>query len=628
VVWQMPAMFAPILGLSLPLLVHACTNMVFSKSATMEGTPLVASTVDSSHTDYRMAHIPAADHPEGALRPVYYSNGLYPRYVGIRSPVYDSVQGLDGKMQELTKPIGYIPQVPHTFGYWESGYPIMNEKGVSFGESTGRGKIQALPRTLGGNSLFYVESLMQIALERCATARCAVETMGYWVEKEGFYGEDGDPSESGEILNVADESEAWMFHVMADGHDSAVWVAQRVPEGHVAIAANNFAIRNVDFSDHAGRNFLFSKNILSTAQELVTKGLSEAFCSKAETFDWLRCFGADLTKEWYNPGYGAQVPDPFYTTARMWRVQDLTAPSLGRKEPAANPFDLPFSFPVDKPVTTEFVMNILRDKLKGTKYDLSEGAMAGPDGDPNRNEGAEGESEVPGIWPRAISLLRTSLGSVLQPRGIAWVVHHQAATSVFVPFFKNATACHPSYSRGSQQEYDEDSSWWTFAFVSNWMRLNWRSMNDTIVFPKQQKLQTKLLAEVASPSTVDLTALQVKLQGEVVEEWKRLGRFLIFAYNNGYSNYPKIAAGLGYPADWLRSIGFRHTLLPLRIQPDLGNDVVELADAVSPGQSSSLVPILGTLMLGAGLGVAATLAVTGRRSRHPMAECHYKQLVA
>merc|ERR1712008_180717 len=97
------------------------------------------------------------------------------------------------------------------------------------------------------------------------------------------------------------------------------------------------------------------------------------------------------------------------------------------------------------------------------------------------------------------------------------------------------------------------------------------------------------------------------------EEWKRLGRFLIFAYNNGYSNYPTIAAGVGYPADWLRSIGFRHTLLPLRIQPDLNEDTVELADAVIPGQSSLLtpLPILGILLLGAGIGVAATLAVTG-----------------
>jgi len=354
-------------------------------------------------------------------------------------------------------------------------------------------------------------------------------------------------------------------------------------------------------------------------------------CLEAETFDWLRCFGADLRKDWYDPGYGAQVPDPFYTTARMWRVKDLTAPSLGQREPAANPFDLPFSFPVDKPVTTEFVMNILRDKLKGTKYDLSQGAMAGPGGDPNRNEGGAGEKEVPGTWPRAISLLRTAMCSVLQPRGIAWVAHHQPATSVFVPFFKNATVCHPSYSRGSQQEYDEDSSWWTFAFVSNWMRLNWRAMSETAVFPKQRELQAKLLAEVAAASsTVDLTALQVKLQGDVVEEWKRLGRFLIFAYNNGYSNYPTIAAGVGYPADWLRSIGFRHTLLPLRIQPDLNEDAVELADAVIPGQSALLtpLPVLGILLLGAGIGVAATLAVTGRRSRHSTAECHYKQLVA
>merc|ERR1712050_396963 len=158
--------------------------------------------------------------------------------------------------------------------------------------------------------------------------------------------------------------------------------------------------------------------------------------------------------------------------------------------------------------------------------------------------------------------------------GVAWIAHHQPATSVFVPFFATSTACSPAYSRGSQREYDEASSWWAFAFVSNWMRLNWRAMSEADVFPKQKELQTKLLEEVRDPrkailSASELTILQERLQQMVVEDWKRLGRFLIFAYNNGYSNYPKVAGGLGYPADWLRSIGFRHTLLPLSIQPDL-----------------------------------------------------------
>ena len=46
--------------------------------------------------------------------------------------------------QKETEPIGSIPQVRRTKGYWESNYALQNECGLSFGESTA----SALPLTL------------------------------------------------------------------------------------------------------------------------------------------------------------------------------------------------------------------------------------------------------------------------------------------------------------------------------------------------------------------------------------------------------------------------------------------------------------------------------------------------
>jgi dipeptidase len=50
----------------------------------------------------------------------------------------------------------------------------------------------------------------------------------------------------GEALSVADTKEAWIFHVCPDDTGaSAIWAAQRVPDGHIAVVANDFVIKEV-----------------------------------------------------------------------------------------------------------------------------------------------------------------------------------------------------------------------------------------------------------------------------------------------------------------------------------------------------------------------------------------------
>jgi len=53
-------------------------------------------------------------------------------------------------------------------------------------------------------------------------------------------------AQGGEALQVVDTNEAWVFHMLADDTGaSAVWAAQRVPDGHLAAVANQFIIRTV-----------------------------------------------------------------------------------------------------------------------------------------------------------------------------------------------------------------------------------------------------------------------------------------------------------------------------------------------------------------------------------------------
>ena len=52
--------------------------------------------------------------------------------------------------------------------------------------------------------------------------------------------------QAAEALVVTDPEEAWVFHILSDDTTtSAVWAAQRVPDDHVSVVANQFIIKEV-----------------------------------------------------------------------------------------------------------------------------------------------------------------------------------------------------------------------------------------------------------------------------------------------------------------------------------------------------------------------------------------------
>jgi dipeptidase len=130
--------------------------------------------------------------------------------------------------------------VEHTYALFEGQYGIMNEWQLAMGESTCAARFWSAPVSAGGKARIEVKELSKIALERCKTARCAIEMMGDMAVKYGMYAADwsgGDMSkgEGGEALTVIDKEEAWVFHILSDDTGaSAVWAAQRVPEDHVS----------------------------------------------------------------------------------------------------------------------------------------------------------------------------------------------------------------------------------------------------------------------------------------------------------------------------------------------------------------------------------------------------------
>ena len=144
----------------------------------------------------------------------------------------------------------------------------MNDQQVAIGESTCGAKFWTKPIYAGGQALFEIAELTQIALERCSTARCAIELIGELAETYGYYGASWDDNdiilniiEAGEALTIADPQETWVFHITPDDTGmSAIWCAQRVPDNHISAVANIFVIQEIDPSMR-GKDFYYSKNL-------------------------------------------------------------------------------------------------------------------------------------------------------------------------------------------------------------------------------------------------------------------------------------------------------------------------------------------------------------------------------
>ena len=166
-----------------------CTASVVQGDATVDGSAYAGMNADCSDCDARIVFVPGSDHSVGETRPVYPFSGAAPRWIGYgRGEFYEPQPG-----QALTKEYARIPQIAErTYGYWEATLPLMNEKGLGLGESSCAARLMNWPvdgkpvvGTLGVEGALDITNLMQLALERCATAECGVREMGRLAEEWG-----------------------------------------------------------------------------------------------------------------------------------------------------------------------------------------------------------------------------------------------------------------------------------------------------------------------------------------------------------------------------------------------------------------------------------------------------------
>ena len=157
------------------------------------------------------------------------------------------------------KILGQIPQVEHVY----SVIGNMNEHQLVIAETTYGGR-----EFIDSTAIMDYGSLIYLALQRCKTAREAINLIDNLMQTYGYASE-------GESFTLCDPEEIWIMELIGKNpkYDSngsnlnrgAVWVAKRIPDGYISGHANQARITTIDFDDP--ENCLYSADVITHARE-------------------------------------------------------------------------------------------------------------------------------------------------------------------------------------------------------------------------------------------------------------------------------------------------------------------------------------------------------------------------
>lgn len=469
---------------------EACTGLIATRGATVDGSVIVTYAADS-HTLYgELYHTPAADHAEGAMRQIV---------------DWDS-----------NKPLGQIPQPRHTYATVGN----MNENAVTVTESTWGGRPE-----LEGSGLIDYGSLIYIALERSKTAREALEVMTELVDKHGYASE-------GESFTIADPTEAWIMEMIGKGKDNpgAVWVARRIPDGMIAGHANHARIHRFPLDDP---ETLYSPDVISFARD---KGYYEGPDS---LFDFSRAYAVT--------DFGALRG----CDARVWSYFNRFTPDAdkylewidrGEGEP------MPLWVKPDRKLSATDLKWMMRDHFEGTPYDMTTDIGAAPFGVPYRFRPMTFMVDsVEYTHERAIATQQTGFSLVAQMnqslpkelRGLLWFGTDDANTCVYLPIFCSVGATPVQLAHGSMYKIDRDANFWVNNIVANQAYGRYSKMIPDIR-AVQGWLEADIQAEVDSltanpPADIAAAtqALADRWAAKATADYRELGDYLLVKYLDG-----------------------------------------------------------------------------------------------
>ena len=478
----------------------ACTSIIVGKAASVDGSTMTSHSCDSRTDRTWINIVPHKKHKAGDM-----------------APVYMNPKETKGPDDTDVISVGEVPQVPETYAYINSAYPVMNEHQLAIGETTFGGKRELK----SDEGLFDCPELYRMALERATTAREAIKLIDQLTKKYGY-------NDYGECFTFADPKETWHFEILGPGagKTGAVWAAVRIPDDHVGVSANASRIRQINLKDPD--NYMASENVFSLAQE---KGWWSP--QSGEPFEFC---------------YAYASRNSMYSRRREWRALSSVAPSL-KLDPNAENY--PMSVKAEKKLSVKDVLEIFRDYYQGTDFDMTNGikskdkdgkVIKSPVANPFMNneykELFNVKSERTIACNRATYLHVTQSRSWLPNRvgGVVWLGYDNPYTTPHTPFYCGIESMPKSFMIDGRAKFRRDCAWWAFRSVSQLCYLRFQEMTkdvelvwqdiETKAFEGQAEFEKKVVeVHKTDPARAKkmLTEYSHKLANDAVARYWQLG---------------------------------------------------------------------------------------------------------
>ena len=506
------ALSAALVALSTPS--DACTNLIVGKKASADGSVICTYNCDGFGFSTGMSYSAPGKHEPGEMIAI---RGFFPG-----------------------SETHYIAQVPYTYKV----VGLMNEKQVSIVETTWTGR-RELRNPDGWLDYF---TLMDLALQRSASAREAIAVMHQLVQEYGY-------NETGESFAICDKEEAWIMELIGKGKDNkgAVWVALRVPDDCISAYANTSRIRQFPQAKKVDKklgfyvadngNCMYSADVISFAKEM---GYYE---------------GPDANFS-FREAYGNVSKNSIRSCdARVWSFfrhhynkeeMDSYLPYLNGDFTEHD--SLPLWIKPDAPLTYRDIQNDMRDHYEGTALDMTADMSAGPWASPYRNQPVSFKSAdgTDMFRERPIGCQQSAMTLVCRMRnwlpdavgGITYFNMDDATMVAYVPVYCGIDSVPEAFrtENTSIMEFNEKSAFWMNNWVANMVYPRWSAMigdlrdaqNELEDFYEadQADVEAQVAKLTAGETTEFLTRKTKAYTDKMMTRWDKLAKFLIVKHND------------------------------------------------------------------------------------------------
>ncbi len=469
----------------------ACTNFLFTKSTTKDGSTSITYAADSHVLYGELYHWPAANWPAGSYVDIYeWDTGHF---------------------------LGKIPQVSHTYGVIGN----MNEHQLAIGETTYGGRSE-LHHQAG--AIIDYGSLIYLTLQRARTAREAIVVMTNLVEEYGYYSE-------GESFSISDPNEVWIMEMIGkgEGEKGAVWVARMVPDGYVCAHANQARITTFPLE---GRSSISSDKIKNIYDKEVTTVYAKDVISFAKQKGFYPQYAPNKDFSFSDTYAPVDFSGARACEIRVWAFFNEVNPDMAPYWGYAKGTDIqrdgkgyvtnrmPLWVKPSRKLDILEIMDFMRNHLEGTELDMRKDPGAGPYECPYRwrpmSYSVDGKKYV---MERTTATQQTGFSFVSQSRswlpdaigGIIWFGVDDAANSVYFPMYSAATEVPYAYAvgNGSMMQFTDKAAFWVFNQVSNLTYTRYNAIHPE-VRAKQKELENRYKSYVQMTDAAALSMIEQK----------------------------------------------------------------------------------------------------------------------